>query len=134
MHTSQVEYNGQLRTTATHIRSGNTLITDAPVDNHGRGEAFSPTDLLATSLASCMISIMAIAAEGHQFELRRVTADVVKTMSPNPRKVSKVQVDLYFPEGNYSKKQQEILKRAALSCPVSLSLHPDLEQEVNFKF
>lgn len=132
--TSQVIYQGSLRTIGTHLQSGNTFITDAPLDNQGRGEAFSPTDLLATSLASCMITIMGISAGKHNFELGEVEADIFKTMASNPRRVAKIQIDLRFPHSKFTDKQKKLLIVAARTCPVSLSLHPDLVQEINFNF
>ncbi len=134
MATSSVVYKGDLRTSCTHIQSGSTILTDAPTDNHGSGENFSPTDLMSTSLAACMITIMGISANGHGFELGPVSATVTKHMTSNPRRVSKIQVDLEFPEKKFTEREQNLLKVAALNCPVAKSIHPEIEQEVVFRF
>lgn len=134
MNTSRITYLGELRTQAEHIRSGNTLITDAPVDNQGKGEFFSPTDLLATSLGSCMVTIMGMSARTHGFNIDGTTIDVLKVMGTNPRRVVEVVIDLHFPHGNYSEKEKKLLELAARECPVAQSLHPDLKQTVRFHF
>ena len=135
MPTIITEYQGHLRTEARHVASGNTLITDAPTDNHGRGEAFSPTDLTCASLGSCMMTIMGIVAERDGLDLAGTTFEITKTMAADPRRIGKVGVsfnmksNMPIPEA-----QQEKLKRAAYTCPVALSLHPDIEQVVTFAF
>lgn len=134
MPTSQVTYLGNLRTQAVHIASNSELTTDAPTDNHGKGERFSPTDLLATSLASCMITLMGIKSDQMGFKLGLVNASVQKLMAPPPRRVRKIQIDFDFPDSKYSDEQKKILKEAALNCPVALSIHPDLKQEISFNF
>lgn len=134
MATIHTEYTGQLRTVATHLQSGNTIITDAPVDNQGKGEAFSPTDLLAASLGSCMITIMGIAAQTHGFNIDGTKADITKIMASNPRRVGEIKIDLYFPDVEYSPKEKKLIEAAAFSCPVYLSLHPDLIKSINFHF
>jgi uncharacterized OsmC-like protein len=128
--TSKITYLGGLRTTCEHLQSGNTIITDAPTDNHGKGEAFSPTDLVATSLGSCMISIMAIKSKELDVDLVDSTIEITKIMQAEPRKISKIVVALFLP--NTSEKNKIILERAALTCPVFLSLHPDIEKDVTF--
>lgn len=135
MPTIQTIYQGNLRTKATHIASGNTLITDAPVDNNGKGEAFSPTDLVCAALGSCMMTIMGIVAEREKIELRDTKFEIIKTMASNPRKIAKIEI-VFDMKANISlsTEQQEKLKRAALTCPVALSLHPDVEQVVSFTF
>jgi uncharacterized OsmC-like protein len=135
MPTIQTNYQGNLRTQATHVASGNTLITDAPVDNNGKGEAFSPTDLVCAALGSCMMTIMGIVAERENIDLRNTKFDIVKTMSASPRKIAKVEV-VFDMKANVTLtiEQQDKLKRAALTCPVALSLHPDIEQAVTFNF
>ena len=105
MVTSKVEYLGELRTRATHVRSGNEIITDAPVDNHGKGEAFSPTDLAATSLATCMISIMGIKANAIKVSLGEITAEVTKVMYEEPRRIGEIHVKMNVPPGNFSEKE-----------------------------
>lgn len=135
MPTIQTIYQGNLRTKATHVASGNTLITDAPVDNNGKGEAFSPTDLVCAALGSCMMTIMGIVAEREKIELRDTKFEIIKTMASNPRKIAKIEI-VFDMKANISlsAEQQEKLKRAALTCPVALSLHPDVEQVVSFTF
>lgn len=133
MATSKIVYNGSLRTTSTHLQSGKEIITDAPVDNKGKGEAFSPTDLLATSFGNCMITIMGIAAVTHDIELGEVTAEITKVMATEPRRVSEIHVSFNFPnKEDYSDKQKKILENAALTCPVHYSLHPDIKKIINF--
>ncbi len=135
MTTVKTEYLGGLRTRGTHLKSGNTLITDAPIDNKGKGEAFSPTDLLVTALTSCMMTIMGIAAEERSIELGNVTAETLKIMGINPRRVTRVEVQLNFPNGNsYSEKERLYLERAARSCPVLESLHPEMEKLIIFNW
>ena len=128
--TSKITYLGGLRTTCEHLQSGNAIITDAPTDNHGKGEAFSPTDLVATSLGSCMISIMAIKSKELDIDLVDSTIEITKIMQAEPRKISKIVVVLFLP--NTSEKNKIILERAAMTCPVFLSLHPDIEKDVTF--
>ena len=130
--TSTIVYQGKLRTQANHVKSGEVFITDAPVDNNGKGEAFSPTDLLATSLAACAITIMGIAANTHGIEIDGTRADIVKHMASDPRRVSGVDITFYMPERSYDKKEKAILQNAALTCPVAKSLHPDILQNLTF--
>lgn len=133
MATIETVYQGTLRTQAKHVQSGTEILTDAPVDNQGKGEAFSPTDLLAASLGSCMLTIMGITAREHQINIENTTCEITKVMVANPRRVGEINVKLNFPE-KYSDKQQKILERAALTCPVYLSLHPDIKKLVNFNW
>lgn len=134
MATIQTTYLGELRTEATHVQSGNKLITDAPLDNKGKGEAFSPSDLLATALGSCMITIMGIAAREQNVDIDGTTCSITKIMASDPRRVGEAQIILNFPKGVYTDKVKTILERAALTCPVAKSLHPDLLQNVVFNF
>jgi uncharacterized OsmC-like protein len=134
MVTIQTLYQGDLRTIARHVASGNELLTDAPLDNKGRGETFSPTDLLATSLGSCMITIAGIAAREHGFSIDGTRIDITKIMANDPRRVSEIIVELHFPANNYTMKQKELIRHACLNCPVAKSLHPDLKQTVVFNF
>ena len=120
--TIKTKYLGELRTHSTHLKSGNTLITDAPVDNNGKGEAFSPTDLLATSLATCMLTIMGMAAQQHGFSIDGMECDVTKVMAANPRRVAEVKVAFGFSGMEFSQEQLAVLKEAAESCPVAVSL------------
>jgi putative redox protein len=130
--TSKVIYQGGLRTISTHLKSGETIITDAPVDNHGKGEAFSPTDLMSTSLANCMITIMGIAADNHEINIDGTTAEVTKHMATDPRRVSQIDITIHMPDQEYSDKEKKILEKAGLTCPVSFSLHPDIVQNISF--
>ena len=134
MKTSTIEYLGDLRTRATHLRSGEQFITDAPPDNKGRGEAFSPTDLLATSLGTCAVTIMGIAAREHGFNLTGTRIEITKVMESNPRRVGEVIVEFNFPNKDYSEKEKSIIRKAAYSCPVYQSLHPDLKKTYVFNF
>ena len=130
MTTADIIYSGELRTEATHAASGVVLITDAPVDNHGKGEAFSPTDLLATSLGSCMLTIMGIEASKRGFMMDGTRVEVTKIMSSNPRRVSEINVVLRFPHDDYSDQEKRLLHHISKTCPVALSLHPDIKQNV----
>ena len=133
MHQIIVEYEGDLRTKAKHLQSGNELITDAPVDNHGKGEAFSPTDLVAAALGSCMITIMGIAAQKHNIDISGTSASVKKIMGSNPRKIDEVVIDISM-SSHLSENDRKRLERAALSCPVHKSLHPDLIKTISFSY
>jgi putative redox protein len=130
--TSTVIYNGSLRTEATHLRSGTQIITDAPTDNNGKGEAFSPTDLVATALASCMITIMGIKAVSMGVDIEGAHASILKVMSSGPRKISEIVIKVDMPKKAYDKKDKKILEKAALTCPVAMSLHPDIVQDISF--
>ncbi|WP_342329499.1 OsmC family protein [Pedobacter sp. FW305-3-2-15-E-R2A2] len=134
MATSKITYNGGLRTTSVHERSGNEIITDAPIDNKGQGAAFSPTDLLATSLGNCMLTIVGIAANEHGFNIDGATCEITKIMAENPRRVSEIVVNFQFPANNYSDKDKKIIERSANTCPVAFSLHPDLKKTVSFNY
>lgn len=126
--TSEVTYLGDLRTEAKHMKSGQIIHTDAPLDNQGKGEAFSPTDLAATSLATCMMTIMGIAARTHDIDIKSMRAEVLKVMADNPRRIDRIVVNIYMPKNNYSSKEKLILERAAHACPVSKSLSPELKE------
>jgi len=132
--TTQTEYLGELRTQAKHMYSGNTIITDAPLDNKGKAEAFSPTDLLATALGSCMITIMGIAANERGFNIDGTTANIWKIMESNPRRIGEIKIDLSFPKRNYSDKEKKIIERSAFTCPVYVSLHPDLKKTITLNY
>jgi uncharacterized OsmC-like protein len=133
--TSQIVYQGQLRTTATHLQSQSVIETDAPTDNHGKGERFSPTDLVATALGSCMLTIMGIKAADMQIDLRGVSVDIQKKMQSDPRRIGGVDIIIHFPNNlSLSDKEKTILKNAALTCPVAKSLHPDILQDVHFNW
>jgi putative redox protein len=130
----KVSYQGGLRNLATHIKSGNTLITDAPPDNHGKGEAFSPTDLLCTSLASCMITLMGITAEAKDIQLGNIDAEIEKIMASNPRRVSGIHLEIAVQDMNYTDREKSILENAAHTCPVAKSIHPDIVLQVSFRY
>ena len=131
MATIETTYLGDLRTEATHLQSGTKILTDAPTDNQGKGEAFSPTDLLAESLAGCILTTMAIAARTHNINMDGAKAEVTKVMAPNPRRVAEIIVNIKFPE-EYTDKEKKILEMAAHACPVHVSLHPDLKKTIDF--
>lgn len=131
--TSKVKYLGDLRTESQHLQSGSKMITDAPVDNHGKGEAFSPTDTVANALATCMLTIMGIKAKDLEIDITGTTAEVTKTMESTPRRISKIEVVIQLP-GNYEEKERKILENSAMTCPVFHSLHPDIEKDINFKY
>lgn len=129
--TSKVEYQGDLRTAMVHLQSNSEVITDAPVDNHGKGEAFSPTDLVATALASCMMTIMGIKANDMNIDISNTHATIKKHMSATPRRISEVELDMYLNQ-NFDAKTRKILEAAALTCPVAQSLHPETKQTIRF--
>lgn len=131
MHTSRVQYQGQLRTLAVHLQSNSEVITDAPLDNHGKGEAFSPTDLVATALASCLITIMGIKANDMNIDLSNTSAQVTKHMGTDPRRISEIIVTVSMNQ-NFDNKTRKILEAAALTCPVSQSLHSETKQTISF--
>ncbi len=130
METIHTRYLGGLRTKAIHLQSGNELITDAPTDNHGRGEAFSPTDLVATALGSCMISVIGIAAMKHNFDVDGTELKITKKMSAEPRRIAEIVVEFIFPPQNYSEKEKAIIDHCIKTCPVSLSLCVDVKQTI----
>lgn len=132
--TSTVIYNGELRTTCTHLRSGNNFETDAPVDNQGKGERFSPTDLMATSLATCMITVMGIKARKMGFDLDGVKVDVLKIMKADPRRVSEIELIFHFPEhiNTQDAETRDLLKTTGKNCPVMLSIHPEIKVKIDW--
>ena len=131
MPTAEVIYKGNLRTSCTHLKSGASYITDAPTDNNGKGEAFSPTDTVATGLASCMLTIMGIKAAQLEVDITQAKATVTKTMASSPRRISKIAVHFKMPKG-IAEKHQSLLEKAANTCPVHYSLHPDIEKDITF--
>lgn len=134
MNTSEITYVGNLRTISTHLASSSQIITDAPVDNHGKGEAFSPTDLMSNALGCCMLTIIGIAANAHSFSIDGTKVQIKKIMQANPRKVAEIKVDFKFPANAYTQKQKAIIENAAKTCPVALSLHPELIQTISFSY
>lgn len=133
MSTSKVKYLGNLRTENEHLQSGNKFITDAPIDNNGKGEAFSPTDTVATGLANCMMTVMGIKAQELQVNMDGTTAMVTKTMAADPRRISKIEVVLNFPAG-IDDKSRKILENTGRTCPVLYSLHTDIEKVIEFNW
>jgi len=131
MMTSKITYNGKLRTTCEHIRSGDTFVTDAPVDNNGLGQAFSPTDTVATGLGSCMITVMGIKAESLGVDLTGANVEIIKHMASGPRRIAKIEAKLNLP-ADVSDKHRKILENTANTCPVIYSLHPDIEKVITF--
>ncbi len=133
METASVKYLGNLRTECKHLKSGATFITDAPTDNNGKGEAFSPTDTVATGLASCMFTVMGIKAKDINVDLEGSEAIVTKTMSADPRRISKIEITFNLPK-NIDANSQKILENTAKTCPVHYSLHPDIEKIIKFNW
>ncbi len=131
--TSKVLYLGDLRTESVHLQSGSKMITDAPVDNHGKGEAFSPTDTVANALATCMLTVMGIKADALGVDIKGASAEVVKIMSAEPRRISRIDVKINFPL-SYSDKDAKILEHTGKTCPVLQSLHPDIEKNITFNY
>ena len=134
MATITATYLGDLRTTATHTKSGDTLTTDAPTDNRGKGEAFSPTDLVATALGTCVLTVMGIKARDADIDMDGATVSVQKTMGSNPRRILKLEVTVQMPDRDYTGREQQQLTRAAHHCPVDNSLHPDMEVVIEVLF
>jgi uncharacterized OsmC-like protein len=133
--TSQIIYEGNLRTVAKHLQSETMIETDAPLDNQGKGERFSPTDLVATALGNCMLTIMGIKARDMNVSLEGTKVDVTKIMASAPRRIGEIKVVINFPESlKVDEKQRTVLERAAMTCPVFESLHPDLKKDVEFKW
>ena len=133
MNSFEIKYDGQLRTTAQHMDSGEVIYTDAPKDNHGLGETFSPTDLVCTSLASCMLTIMAISVRKYEIDIQGTKTIVKKTMSDEPRMIAQIDIVITFPS-NYSKKIKVILERSALNCPVHKSLSDKVIKNIEFVY
>lgn len=131
--TSKVTYLGNLRTSSIHLQSGSEIISDAPIDNNGKGEAFSPTDTVANALASCMMTVMGIKARDLNFDFVGSTAAVTKMMQADPRRISAIEIvfDMHI---STDEKTQTILERTAMTCPVFLSLHPEIEKKISFNW
>jgi uncharacterized OsmC-like protein len=134
MNTAEVIYLGEFRCESTHLQSGNKILTDAPTDNFGKGEAFSPTDLVAKALASCMITTIAIQTRLMGFDLINSKLTVKKHMESNPRRISKIEITVFIPKGNLTDEDKAKIIEIGLNCPVNKSLHPDLIQDINFYF
>lgn len=134
MTTIKTIYLGDLRTQNIHVQSGNTIITDAPLDNRGRGEYFSPTDLLATALGSCILTIMGIRARDNGIDLEGTELEVTKIMASDPRRVAEVVMEFTFPRRHYPEQHKQLVESVAGISPVPLSLHPDLKQTIRFNW
>jgi len=135
MPTIETIYLGELRTEATHLLSGSKLITDAPTDNHGKGASFSPTDLVAAALGSCMVTVMGIASRTHHFNIDGTKLVITKIMTrENPRRIEEIVIELTFPRGDYPDKVKKIIEFTVKNCPVALSLHPVVRQTVTIKY
>lgn len=134
MATIKTIYLGDLRTENEHLQSGNKVITDAPTDNQGKGEFFSPTDMLATALGSCILTIMGIKARDNGIDIKGTTVDVTKIMASDPRRVAEVIVDFTFPQKGYTSAEKQLVESVAGISPVPLSLHPDLKQTIKFNW
>lgn len=132
MNTVSLKYLGNLRTECTHTASGATFITDAPVDNNGLGEGFSPTDLCATALGACAMTIIGIYGKMHNVDVTGTQVEVTKTMSASPRRIGKLEVIFHMPAKGYSAKERASIEKSAHTCPVHLSLHPEIEQVFTF--
>ena len=133
MTTSTSKYSGELRTHSVHTQSGETYITDAPTDNEGNGEAFSPTDIVATSLANCMMTIMGIVSKRKGLIIEGTEAKIDKFMGTDPRRITEIKIDFYFPV-NFSEDERKLLEKSALNCPVAKSLSSDLKQNIEFHY
>ncbi len=134
METARTVYKGDLRTEMTHLRSGSIITTDAPPDNKGKGEFFSPTDLVASALGSCIFTIMGIAAREHGFSIDGATCAVTKIMTDKPRKIGEIKIEFDFTMHEFTDKQKKILDYCVRTCPVSLSLHESVFQNVTLRF
>jgi putative redox protein len=134
MKTALIRYIGDLRTVSTHLKSGEKIMTDAPPDNLGKGEFFSPTDLIASAFGSCALTIMGIASREHKFSIEGAYVEVTKIMTTNPRKIGEIILDFYFPNNKYTEKEKNIIKLCAETCPVSLSLNSELKKTINLHF
>lgn len=133
MATSKVTYLGDLRTSSTHLQSGNQIITDAPTDNNGKGEAFSPTDMVANSLATCMLTVMGIKARDLEVDFSGSTAEVTKVMAADPRRISEIHI-VFQMNLEADDKTKTILERTGMTCPVHYSLHPEIKKEIIFNW
>ncbi len=134
MATISIDYKGEFLNVCRHNQSGTVINTDAPVDNHGKGSSFSPTDLLCNSLATCMMTIIGVASETYNFDVTGTKMDVTKIMTANPRKVGEIIIEFYFPEIKYSSKEKKIIEKSAVTCPVYLSLNQDVIKTIRFHY
>jgi Predicted redox protein, regulator of disulfide bond formation len=133
MATIKAIYKGDLRTDATHLQSGTALTMDAPTDNHGKGESFSPTDLVATALGGCIATIIGISSQTHGFDIGGAQMEITKVMASDPRRIAEIRIEFFFPR-DYDQKTKRIIELCAKQCPVGQSLHPDLLQNVIYHY
>lgn len=133
MTTIETIYLGDLRTEMTHVSSGDKVITDAPLDNNGLGQTFSPTDLVVGALGSCIVTLMGMAANTHKIDINDTKLSITKIMASNPRRIGEIKIDITFPS-DYTDKEKKILEHTGRTCPVALSLHPDLKQNIKFHY
>ena len=133
-HSIENKYIGELRTLSTHVKSRKNIITDAPIDNNGKGEAFAPTDLVSSALCSCITTVMGICAEKGKFEMPNSTAKITKLMSTNPRKISEIKIKINFEKNSLSDVQKRKLISVGKNCPVAKSLNSDIKQTLIFNF
>ena len=131
---SEIVYKGNLRAVSRHLQSGVEITTDAPTDNHGRGEAFSPTDLVSTALGNCMITLIGITAQTHSIELGKIEASIHKLMDNNPRRIKEIKIELKIEDKKFTDKQKHLLEYAAINCPVAKSLSSDTLQTISFQY
>lgn len=134
MATARIEYLGKLQTKCTHLKSGVQFVTDAPVDNNGKGSSFSPTDLVATAYVSCMITIVGIHCEANGLNFTHGVGEVTKIMASGPRRISELEIELDLSGNGWTEEQQHRIRHAALACPVAKSVDPDMKVEINFTF
>lgn len=134
MNTAEVHYLGKTRSEATHLRSESKLITDAPIDNQGKGESFSPTDLVATGVLTCMVSLVGMQAEKQEWKIGKLKGEVKKIMAEHPRRIIQLEIHLSFKDNDLSGQQRMVLERTAIHCPAAMSLHPDITQLVRFSY
>lgn len=132
--TSKTVYLGELRVEATHLKSGEVIISDAPTDNNGKGQAFSPTDMVATALASCMLTVMGIVVARKGWDMTNSTAEVTKVMASNPRRIEKISIVIKMNGSVWSEEAKQLLEKTAHTCPVGNSLHPDIVQDISFEW
>ncbi len=134
MTTVKATYLGGLRTECEHLQSGNKILTDAPTDNNGQGAAFSPTDLLATALGSCIMTIMGIVARDNDIDITGTKMDITKIMASDPRRVAEVVVEFHFPDKDYTDKEKELIEAVTQTSPVPLSVHPEMKQTIHLNW
>ena len=133
-HSIENKYIGELRTSSTHVKTGKNIITDAPIDNNGKGQAFAPTDLVSSALCSCITTVMGICAEKGKFEMPNSKAKITKLMSTNPRKISEIKIEINFEKNSLTDVQKRKLISVGKNCPVAKSLNSDIKQNLIFNF